>query len=117
MRHQKRLIKLNRPADQRKALLRGIVRGLILNESVKTTAIRAKAGQRLADQLVSYAKRGDLHARRLALRVLPEPDVIGKLFSDIGPRFTDRNGGFTQVIRAGLRRGDSAAMAILRWTE
>jgi large subunit ribosomal protein L17 len=117
MRHQNRLAKLNRPADQRKALLRGIVRGLILNESVKTTAVRAKAGQRLAEQMVSYAKRGDLHARRLALRVIPETDVVHKLFAEIGPRYADRNGGFTQVIRAGLRRGDSAEMAVLRWTE
>ena len=117
MRHLNRLNKLSKPADQRKALLRSIVRGLILNESVKTTHPRAKASQRLAEQLVSYAKRGDLHARRLALKVIPEADVVHKLFAEIGPRYTDRPGGFTQVIRAGIRRGDSTQMAILRWTE
>jgi len=117
MRHQKKVAKLNRPADQRRALLRGIVRGLILNESVKTTLARAKAAQPLAEQLVTWAKRGDVHSRRLALRVIPEPDVIAKLFSEIAPRFEGRAGGYTQVIRAGLRRGDSSEMTILRWTE
>ena len=117
MRHLNRLNKLGLPADQRKAMLRSIVRGLIINESVKTTCVRAKATQRLAEQLVSYAKRGDLHSRRLALKVIPEAEVVHKLFAEIGPRYTDRPGGFTQVIRAGMRRGDSAEMAILRWTE
>lgn len=117
MRHQNRLAKLNRPADQRRALLRGIVRGLIKGESVKTTVARARAAQPLAEQMVTWAKRGDLHSRRLALRVVPEADLVTKLFDDIGPRFTDRTGGYTQIVRAGLRRGDSSEMAILRWTE
>ncbi|MCX7599989.1 MAG: 50S ribosomal protein L17 [Armatimonadetes bacterium] len=117
MRHLKKVAKLNRPADQRRALLRSIVRGLILNESVKTTLVRAKAAQPLAEQLVTWAKRGDVHSRRLALRLIPEPDVIAKLFSEIAPRFEGRTGGYTQVIRAGLRQGDSSEMAVLRWTE
>ncbi len=117
MRHRKGYKKLNRPTDQRMAVLRGIVTGLILHESVKTTVARAKEAARLADKLVQWAKRGDLHSRRLALRVIPNKDVIHKLFSEIGPRFEDRNGGYTRVIRAGMRRGDSAEMAILTWAE
>ena len=117
MRHRKKRFKLNKPTDQRRALLRSLVRALILHESVKTTLARAKEASRLADQLVTWAKRGDLHSRRLALRVIPEPDVIHKLFADIAPRFEEKNGGYTQVIHAGLRRGDSAQMAILRWSE
>jgi large subunit ribosomal protein L17 len=117
MRHQKRIAKLSRPADQRKALLRGIIRGLLAADSVKTTLERAKAAQPLADKMVTWAKRGDLHARRLALRVVPDPDLVGKLFAEVGPRFTEREGGYTQVIRAGMRRGDSSEMAVLRWTD
>lgn len=117
MRHRKKVAKLNKPADQRKAMLRGIVRSLIIEESVKTTVARAREAQRLADKLVSWAKQGDLHSRRQALRLLPDPDVIAKLFSEIAPRFEDKDGGYTRVIRAGLRRGDSAPMAILRWSE
>jgi large subunit ribosomal protein L17 len=117
MRHRKKVAKLNKPADQRRALLRSLVRSLILHESVKTTLARAKAAQRLAEELVTWAKRGDLHARRLALRVIPEPAVIGKLFSEIAQRFSNRSGGYTRIIRAGLRRGDSAELALLCWSE
>ncbi|MBC7288279.1 MAG: 50S ribosomal protein L17 [Armatimonadetes bacterium] len=117
MRHRKERFKLNKPADQRRALLRSLVRALILHESVKTTLPRAKQAQRLADHLVQLAKRGDLHSRRLALRVIPEPKVVHRLFAEVAPRFGDREGGYAQVIRAGLRRGDSAQMAILRWSE
>ncbi len=117
MRHRKKVAKLNKPADQRKALLRSLVRSLILEESVKTTLARAKEAQRLADKLVTWAKRGDLHSRRLALRALPDAEAVGKLFSELGPRFEGKDGGYTRVIRAGLRRGDSAQMAILMWSE
>jgi len=117
MRHRKGYKKLNRPTDQRMAMLRGIVTGLIMHESVKTTVARAKEAARLAEKLVTWAKRGDLHSRRLALRVLPDKEAVHKLFAEIAPRFEDREGGYTQVIRAGMRRGDSAEMAILRWVE
>ena len=116
MRHRKRTPKLNKPTDQREAMLRSLVRSLILQESVKTTLARARAAASLADRLVTWGKRGDVHSRRLALRVLPEPEVIAKLFADIAPRFQDVQGGYTRVVRAGLRRGDSAEMAVLRWS-
>ncbi|MCD6352348.1 MAG: 50S ribosomal protein L17 [Armatimonadetes bacterium] len=117
MRHRKKVRKLNKPADQRKAMLRSLVRSLILNESVKTTLPRAREAAKLADRLVTWGKRGDVHSRRLALRVIPEPHVIAKLFEDIAPRYEDIDGGYARVIRAGLRRGDSAEMALLRWRD
>ncbi|MGD9519913.1 MAG: 50S ribosomal protein L17 [Armatimonadota bacterium] len=117
MRHRKKTAKLNKPADQRKAMLRAVVRSLILEESVKTTLARARAAASLADRLVTWAKRGDVHSRRLALQALPEPAVVGKLFAEVAPRFKSTEGGYARVIRAGLRRGDSAEMAILRWSE
>jgi large subunit ribosomal protein L17 len=117
MRHRKKTVKLNKPADQRDAVIRSVVRSLILGESVKTTVARARAAASVADQLVTWGKRGGVHSRRLALRVIPEPEVISKLFSDIAPRFENVEGGYTKVIRAGLRRGDSAEMAILKWSQ
>jgi len=123
--------KLGRTSSQRKALLRDLVSDLIINERIKTTKARAKETSRMADKLVTLGKRGDLHARRQADKVLRNElaaveeteeaiiveSVVQKLFNEIAPRFETRNGGYTRVLKMGPRRGDGAEMAILEFVE
>lgn len=123
--------KLGRTSSQRKALLRDLVSDLIINERIKTTKSRAKEVSKLADKLVSLGKRGDLHARRQAAKVLRNElaaveetedaiiveSVVQKLFNEIAPRFETRNGGYTRVLKTEPRRGDGAPMAILEFVE
>lgn len=123
--------KLGRTSSQRKAMLRDLVSDLIINERIKTTKARAKEVSKLADRLVSLGKRGDLHARRQAAKVLRNElatveeteeaiiveSVVQKLFNEIAPRFETRNGGFTRVLKTEPRRGDGAPMAILEFVE
>ena len=117
MRHRKDYRKLNRATDQRLALLRSLVSSLLRHNRIKTTAPQAKEAARMADRLITTAKRGDLAARRQALRQIPDPDLIAYLFDEIALRYQDRGGGYTRIIKAGTRRGDSAQMAILELTE
>jgi large subunit ribosomal protein L17 len=117
MRHLKDHRRLGRPTDQRLALLRALVTGLFRHNHIKTTLEKAKEARRLADRMITLAKRGDLAARRQVLRTLPDPDLVGHLFDDIAKRFTDRPGGYTRIIPAGTRRGDAAQMAILELTD
>lgn len=117
MRHRKDHRKLNRATDQRIALMRALVIALFTHDQIKTTLPKAKEARRMADRLITLAKRGDLAARRQALKAVPNPDVIGRLFAEIAPRFVDRPGGYTRVIPAGLRRGDATQMAILELTQ
>ena len=123
--------KLGRTSSQRKALLRDLVSDLIINDRIKTTKARAKEVQKLADKMVTLGKRGDLHARRQAVKVLRNElatveetedaiiveSVVQKLFNDVAPRFETRNGGYTRVLNAEARRGDGAPMAILEFVE
>lgn len=111
------LSKLSRPSDQRRALLRNLVTSLLEHERVTTTVTRAKNVARIADKMITLAKRGDLHARRQALAYLLDEDVVTKLFDVLGPRYADRNGGYTQVFKLGFRRGDGAPMAIVQLVE
>lgn len=113
MRHRKDHRKLGRATDQRIALMRSQVDALLRHEKIKTTVQKAKETQRMAEKLITTAKRGDLHSRRLVLRKVRDKDLVAHLFDEIAPRYSDRNGGYTRVIRAGRRTGDNAEMAIL----
>ena len=105
--------KLGRPKDQRKALLRSLVSELIRHERIVTTEARAKETRGLAEKIISYGKRGTLHHRRLALSQLPNKAVIKKVFDDLGPRYGERPGGYTRVLKLGLRKGDAAPLALI----
>lgn len=117
MRHRKDHRKLGRPTDQRLAMLRSQVDALLRHSRVKTTVQKAKETQRMVEKLITTAKRGDLHARRQVLRKIRDQELVGYLFDEIAPRFADRDGGYTRVIRAGRRNGDNAEMAILELTD
>lgn len=117
--------KLGRTSAQRKALLRDLVTDLIINERIETTEAKAKELKRLADKMVTLGKRGDLHARRQAAQTIrfertqteTNEFALQKLFSEIAPRFKDRNGGYTRVLKLGQRRGDGAPVAIIEFVE
>lgn len=113
--HKKKFRKLNRTPAHRKALLANIVKELIDHGKVDTTVARAKEGARLAERLITWAKRNDLHARRLAFSVLQDPDLTDKLFTELGPRFAGRAGGYTRVLKLPPRQGDGADLARLMW--
>ncbi|HOB12285.1 MAG TPA: 50S ribosomal protein L17 [Syntrophomonadaceae bacterium] len=100
-------------SDHRRALLRNSVTSLLDNGRITTTETRAKDIKRLADQMITLGKRGDLHARRQAIAFLTREDVVQKLFTNLADKYTDRQGGYTRVIKAGYRRGDGAPMAIV----
>ncbi|MHB8156657.1 MAG: 50S ribosomal protein L17 [Desulfocucumaceae bacterium] len=97
----------------RKAMLRNLVTSLIKENRIKTTETRAKQVKSIAEKMVTLAKRGDLSARRLALAYIYDEEVVKKLFETVGPKYTDRQGGYTRIIRAENRRGDAAPMVIL----
>ncbi len=114
MRHQYSGRKLNRTAAHRKMLYRNLVTALFEHERIETTVIKAKEARILAEKLITFAKRGDLHARRMAARKVNDPAVLQKLFEEIGPRYAERPGGYTRIMRLmGNRKGDNAEMAIL----
>ncbi|WP_297210240.1 MULTISPECIES: 50S ribosomal protein L17 [Thermodesulfovibrio] len=117
MRHRVDGRHFGRTANQRKALLRGLVASLIKYERIETTLAKAKAIKEIADRLVTFGKKGDLHSRRLALSYLPDRELVRKLFSEIAPRFVDRNGGYVRVVRTGMRIKDSAPMAIIEFVD
>ena len=110
MAHQR---KLGRPTDQRRAMLRNMTTSLLENGRVITTVTRAKEVQKLADKMVTLGKANTLHTKRQALSFITKRDVVSKLFDEIAPKFAERNGGYTRVIKIGPRRGDAAEMAIL----
>jgi large subunit ribosomal protein L17 len=113
MRHLKQGRKLGRTTAHRRALLRNLATALLEHERIITTEPKAKELRRVADKLVTLGKRGDLHARRQALQVVRSNAVVRKLFDDIAPRFVERQGGYTRVLRLGYRPGDAAAMAVI----
>src|SRR5438045_5407873 len=117
MRHQKKTVKLGRTAEHRKALLANQVCSLIEHQRIKTTLAKAKAVRPLAEKMVTLGKQGSLHARRTALAVLRQKNAVKKLFDDIAPRSADRNGGYTRIIRLGIRKSDSAPVAFLEWLD
>lgn len=114
MRHGKSGRKLNRTASHRKAMFGNMAAALIKHEQIVTTLPKAKELSPVVDKLVTLGKRGDLHARRQALSKLHgDATVVGKLFDTIGPRYKSRDGGYTRVMKAGFRHGDSAPMAVI----
>ncbi len=118
MRHRVKKKKFDRTKEQRLALYRSLARALILEERIETTTERAKALRSFVERLVTLGKRGDLASRRRALELLPDKEAVRKLFEDIAPRFEDRNGGYTRVLKlAERRRGDGAELAIVEWVE
>jgi large subunit ribosomal protein L17 len=86
---------------------------LFTHEKVRTTEAKAKALRPVAEHLITFAKRGDVHARRQVLKTVPDRDVVHKLFTEIGPRYAERNGGYTRILKLGQRKGDGASMAII----
>jgi large subunit ribosomal protein L17 len=113
MRHRKSGRKFNRTAEHRKALFANMAAALIKHEQIVTTLPKAKDLRRVAERLITLAKRGDLHARRLVAARLRDEKMVAKLFETIGPRYKDRPGGYTRVLKAGFRYGDSAPVAVI----
>ena len=114
MRHRRKGRALGRNPAHRMATLRNLVSNLFLCESITTTDARAKEAQRLAEKLINLGKRGDLHSRRIALRLLPRKPVVAKLFDDIALRCAERNGGYTRRVKLGPRSGDGASLTLLQ---
>ena len=105
--------KLGRSSDHRKAMLRNLVTDLLREERSTTTKFRAKESGREAEKMITLAKKGDLAARRQVMAYLYDEDVVSKLFDDIAPRYEDRNGGYTRILKLGPRRGDAAEEVFL----
>ncbi|MFH1199249.1 MAG: 50S ribosomal protein L17 [Candidatus Omnitrophota bacterium] len=117
MRHAKKRHQLNRFTSWNKATLKSLARNVVINQSIKTTLHRAKAAKPLIDSLIVLAKKNTLAAKRDAFKVLGDHKLVSLLFSEIGPRFAKRNEGYTRILGLGFRRGDSAKLAILEFTE
>ena len=113
MRHRRAGKKLGRDSAHRKALYSNLAGALIEHGRIKTTEAKAKAVKPFAEQMITLGKRGDLHARRLALAELRSQDVVHQLFADVAPRFADRPGGYTRIVKLGPRSGDAADMVYL----
>ncbi len=105
--------KLGRIGGHRRSMLRNLVTSTLREERIETTVTRAKEVNRVVEHMITLAKRGDLAARRQALAYVWDEDVVTKLFTNLGPRYENRTGGYTRIMRTGFRRGDAAPMAIL----
>ncbi|AAK81043.1 large subunit ribosomal protein L17 [Clostridium acetobutylicum] len=105
--------KLGRPTDQRRAMLRNLVTSFLKHGKIETTVTRAKETRSLAEKMITLAKRGDLHARRQVLSFVTEETVVKKLFDEVAPKYSERNGGYTRIYKMGPRRGDGAEIVIL----
>ena len=117
MRHRNSGRRLNRSSSHRKAMFANLAGSLIVHEQVVTTLPKAKDLRPIVEKLVTLAKRGDLHARRQAVAELRSIPVVKKLFETIGPRYKDRAGGYTRVLKAGFRYGDSAPVAVIEFVD
>lgn len=117
MRHNVSGRLFGRTANQRKALLRSLVGSLIEHQRIETTLAKAKETRRLAEKLVTLGKRGDVHAKRLAMSRLPNRALVVKLFDEIAPRFTDRNGGYLRIVSTRQRVNDRSQMAVLEFVD
>ena len=117
MRHRKHTFKVGRTTAHRHAMLANAVCSLIDHGRITTTLVKAKEIRRLADRMVTYAKEGSLHKRRLAIAELHSVELVHKLFADVAPQFKERNGGYTRIMKLGPRRGDGAEMCILEFVE
>ena len=117
MRHGNTGRKLNRTSSHRKAMFANLAAALIRHEQIATTLPKAKELKPIVDRLVTLGKRGDVHARRLAIARIRDEDAVKKLFETLGPRYESRPGGYTRVLKAGYRYGDSAPMAVIELVE
>ena len=113
MRHARGYRRLNRTHEHRKAMLSNMAGSLIEHEQIKTTLPKAKELRPIVEKMITLAKRGDLHARRLVTSKLKQDSYVKKLFDVLGPRYKERNGGYVRILKAGFRYGDMAAMAII----
>ncbi len=113
MRHRKGGRKLNRSSAHRKAMFANMAAALIKHEQITTTVPKAKELRGVVDRLITLGKRGGLHARRQAIAAIGDRAMVNKLFATLGPRYAERNGGYTRVLRAGFRYGDAAPMAVI----
>lgn len=113
MRHQKKKHLLGRPSDQRKALLRSLTTALLKSDRILTTEAKAKALRPVVEELITLAKRGDLHARRQVAGYVYEKEVVKRLFDEVVPRFASQNGGYSRIVKSTPRLGDAAPMAII----
>ncbi|RJQ53585.1 MAG: 50S ribosomal protein L17 [Actinobacteria bacterium] len=110
MRHAKKGKKFATDASHRKAILKSMAASLLEHEKIKTTEVRAKELRPVVEGVITLAKRGDVHARRQAMAVLGDKELVHRVFSEIGPRFADRSGGYTRIVKIGPRQGDAAPM-------
>ncbi|MDY0190620.1 MAG: 50S ribosomal protein L17 [Desulfuromonas sp.] len=117
MRHNKSGRTLGRNSSHRKAMLRNMVTSLIDNERITTTDARAKEVRKIAEKMITLGKRGDLHARRQALNVIFDKDIVAKLFERLAPRYSERAGGYTRIIKVGNRLGDNASVSIIEFVD
>jgi large subunit ribosomal protein L17 len=117
MRHRVRSRKLGRSNSHRKAMYRNMVTSLLEHERIETTDAKAKEVRRIAEKMITLGKRGGIHARRQALRVIRSRDVAAKVFDELADRFREREGGYTRVLKIGIRRGDAAALSLVQLLE
>ncbi len=117
MRHRRKVTKLSRTDSHRKALLRNLATQLFAHERIKTTEARAKAVRPFAERLITIAKEDTVHARRSVSKDISDKDVVKKLFGELSPRFKDRPGGYTRIMKLGHRQGDDAKMSIIELVE
>lgn len=117
MRHLKTGRILNRTPSHRKAMFNNLVTSLVKHERIVTTLAKAKELRQKADKMITFAKRGNLNSRRIVFKSVKNKEALAKLFDTLGPRFANRNGGYTRIYRLGHRNGDAAQMAILEWVE
>ena len=113
MRHGKKGRKLSRTASHRKATLRNMATSLFRHGRIETTTAKAKELRPFAERLITLARRGDLHARRLAAQKIQDRQVLGNLFDEIAPRYAERPGGYTRILKLGNRKGDAAEMSLI----
>ena len=113
MRHRKAGLKLNRTSSHRKAMFRNMVTSLFKHERIRTTDVKAKELRRWAENLITLAKRGDLHARRQALSIIREKDVVHKLFAEAAEKYGTASGGYTRIVKLGRRPGDAAPISMI----
>lgn len=117
MRHKVAGRGFGRNTNQRKALLRGLVVSLLEHLKIETTVAKAKEAKKLAERVITFGKRGDLHSRRLALSLIPSKNMITKLFKEIAPKLTGRNSGYLRIIRSRFRPGDNSSLAVLEFVD
>lgn len=113
MRHRKGNAKLNKPTDQRIAMLRNLVVSLIEYGKIETTEVRAKEAKKMAEKVITLGKKGTLASIRNALKIIPNKPIVKKIFKEVAVNYKDRNGGYTRIIKTRLRRGDAAQMAVI----